>query len=63
MRREIEDDGGVRNEMKAGAPRQGKKPYRSPRLVVYGDLRRLTMAKGGKRSDGLGVAKSRSGTE
>lgn len=63
MQRQVEDHGGVRNEMKAEATRQGKKPYRSPRLMIYGDLRRLTMAKGGKRSDGLGLAKSRSGTE
>ena len=35
-----------------------KKPYHSPRLVVYGDLRRLTMigppaaVKGGAKADG-----------
>ena len=31
-----------------------KKPYRSPKLVVYGDLRRLSKmlgAKGGTRND------------
>ena len=62
MRRQIEDHGGVRDNMKPKTSGQGKKPYRPPRLVVYGDLRRLTMAKGGTRSDGVGVAKSRSGT-
>jgi hypothetical protein len=58
MRREIEDDGGVRNEMKTEATGQAKKSYHSPRLVVYGDLRRLTMAKGGNRSD-FGAPKTR----
>lgn len=28
-----------------------KKQYRSPRLKVYGDLRELTMAKGGTSQD------------
>lgn len=36
-----------------------KKPYRPPRLVVYGDLRRLTMAKGGTSADGGGKAKTK----
>ncbi|MBI4614089.1 MAG: lasso RiPP family leader peptide-containing protein [Planctomycetes bacterium] len=34
---------------------QGKKPYHPPRLVVYGDLRRLTMSKAGTKSDGGGA--------
>lgn len=33
---------------------QKRKPYRPPRLVVYGDLRSLTMAKGGTKGDGTG---------
>jgi len=42
-----------------------KKPYRSPRLVVYGDLRRLTMlvvppaVKGGAKSDGGAAPKTK----
>ena len=28
-----------------------KKQYKSPRLKVYGDLRELTMAKGGTKAD------------
>jgi hypothetical protein len=32
-----------------------KKPYRSPRLVVYGDLRQITMQKGGSMNDGGGA--------
>ena len=31
---------------------QEKRPYRSPRLVVYGDLRRIAMAKQGVTADG-----------
>lgn len=38
--------------MKAKATGDKKKPYRSPRLVEYGDLRRLTMTKAGRKSDG-----------
>ena len=32
-----------------------KKPYRTPRLVAYGHLRDITMAKGGAKGDGGGV--------
>ena len=38
-----------------------KKPYRPPRLVVYGDLRTLTTKKGLK-GDGGGNPKTRTGT-
>lgn len=31
-----------------------RKPYRRPRITVYGDLRRLTMVKGGGNNDGGG---------
>lgn len=37
--------------MKSKAARPRKKPYHPPRLVVYGDLRRLTKAKGGTAGD------------
>ena len=40
-----------------------KKAYRAPRLVTYGDLRKITKGKGGKKSDGGGVPKTKSGTE
>lgn len=33
-----------------------KKPYRTPRLVEYGDLRTITRAKASNRADGAGVA-------
>lgn len=31
-----------------------RKPYRPPRLAVYGDLRHLTLAKGSTNNDGTG---------
>ncbi len=37
--------------MRCKTARTKKKTYRSPRLVVYGDLRRLTMTKGGTKTD------------
>jgi hypothetical protein len=37
--------------MKSKTARAKKKSYRRPRLVMYGDLRRLTMAKGGTKAD------------
>jgi hypothetical protein len=40
-----------------------RKAYRSPHLVTYGSLRRLTKGKGGKKSDGGGAPKSKVGTE
>ena len=49
---------------KKGARRGGaerKQPYRTPRLTVYGDIRALTQ-KGGKRNDGGGKPKTRTGT-
>ena len=33
---------------------QGKKPYRAPKLFVYGDLSRITHGKGGNKGDGNG---------
>lgn len=38
---------------------KNKNSYHSPRLVVYGDLRRLTMAKGGTKGDGPGVPRTK----
>ena len=28
-----------------------KRPYRAPRLITYGDLRELALAKGGSKND------------
>ncbi len=46
--------------MKSKTARRKKKSYRQPRLIVYGDLRRLTMAKGGTKADGAKPAATRS---
>jgi hypothetical protein len=40
-------------------PRKLKKPYRKPRLVVHGDVRKLTGAKAGTKSDGSGKPATR----
>lgn len=37
----------------------GKKRYQPPRLVVYGDLRRLTKVKMGAMNDGAGTPMTR----
>lgn len=36
-----------------------KKPYRAPRLTVYGDLRTITKTKGGTFGDGTGAPKTK----
>lgn len=46
--------------MKTRASSQARKLYRPPRLVVYGDLRRLTLAKPGTNNDGTGKPKTKS---
>ncbi|GEM_PF-2450546 len=46
--------------MKSNAQRRPQKSYRPPRLVVYGDLRRLTMAKGGNKAE-VGLPKTKAG--
>jgi hypothetical protein len=38
---------------------QTKRPYATPRLVPYGDFRRLTSAKNGGQGDGSMVPKTR----
>ena len=41
-------------------PKRGsKKPYSTPALTVHGNLRSLTAAKKGNRSDGAGVPKTK----
>lgn len=47
--------------MKSTQDPSTKKPYRPPRLIVHGDLRRLTMAKGGGANDGIGKPRTKSG--
>jgi hypothetical protein len=36
-----------------------KQPYKAPRLVRHGDLRKLALGSGGKRNDGKGKPVSR----
>jgi hypothetical protein len=48
---DINDSG---HGMKPIMESQGKKLYRSPRFMIYGDLSRLTMTKGGNKSEGTG---------
>jgi hypothetical protein len=36
-----------------------KQPYRPPRLVRHGDLRKLALGSGGKKADGKGKPSSR----
>jgi len=45
---------GVMNLEGPHPEKTGKKPYNPPKLVVYGNLRELTMAKGGAKNDGGG---------
>jgi hypothetical protein len=40
-------------------PKAPKKPYSRPKLVVHGDLRSITMAKGSSRND---LGRPRTGT-
>jgi len=45
---------------KVGAPQPSRKrPYRTPALVVHGDLRTMTQSKGRSNSDGSGKPKTR----
>ena len=44
---------------KDGVPAPAKKPYRTPRLTSYGDLRRLALGRGGQKFDGWFSPKSR----
>ena len=40
--------------------RKGKKPYKTPRLEIYGDLRKITNTVGAHaKPDGLGPLKTR----
>jgi hypothetical protein len=54
MENRNEHDDDRKRSLKSEAENQARKPYRSPRLVVYGDLSRLTAMKGGNKDDGGG---------
>jgi hypothetical protein len=46
----------ARPEAAAGVKRR---PYATPKLVVHGDLRKITLGKGSNLADGTGVPKTR----
>lgn len=52
MRANTHNDSVERHTMNSKATSQGKKAYHSPRLVLYGDLQRLTRGGGGVQRDG-----------
>ena len=49
----------TRKKQTPGAARAAKRPYREPKLTKHGDLKTLTMGKGGNRTDGGGAPKTR----
>jgi len=59
MGRQSERNGELRQPARDEAPEQTKRPYRTPRLITYGNLRELALAKGGVRGDGGGTPPSR----
>jgi hypothetical protein len=40
-------------------PPRRRKPYRKPRLKIHGDIRSLTGAKAGSKTDGAGKPRTR----
>ncbi len=49
--------------MKTKKKNRKKNPYSPPRLVAYGDFRKLTKTgKGGTKGDGVGPPKTRQGS-
>jgi hypothetical protein len=49
----------TRKKQAKDAARPAKRPYREPKLTRHGDLKTLTMSKGGNRTDGGGAPKTR----
>jgi hypothetical protein len=47
------------SDQKAARSRPKKRPYRTPKLMVHGDLKRLTLGKAGSQNDGSGKPKTR----
>lgn len=39
-----------------------RRPYTAPKLVIHGDLRKITLGKGSNLADGTGIPKTRSTT-
>jgi len=55
MTRQDNSDQEMSRTTKSNMESRRKKPYRSPRLVVYGDLSRVTKGGGGTKGDGGGT--------
>jgi hypothetical protein len=49
----------IRDAVKEVTAEHTKRPYRVPRLTVYGNLRQLALAKGGSSNDGKNVPASK----
>jgi hypothetical protein len=52
MQTHTDENGTEKHTMDGKTISEGKKAYRSPRLVIYGDFQRLTMGGGGTARDG-----------
>lgn len=59
MKRGISPNQQEESTTKRNIKSKRKKPYRNPRLVVYGALSHLTAGKGGHGTDGGGIGHSR----
>jgi hypothetical protein len=51
----------MKSKSQVPAPHSKKRTYSPPKLVVHGDLKAMTTAKGGRFSDGVGKPRTRSG--
>ena len=59
MSRQSERDRELHQPARDEATERLKRPYRTPRLTIYGNLRELALQKGGMRGDGGGNPKSK----
>jgi hypothetical protein len=59
MKRQVIPNGEKESTTKRNTRSKEKKPYHSPRLIVYGNLSQLTGAKGGGKADGGGAPRTR----
>ena len=54
MNKQSESDSNAPRPVQKETIERRKRPYRAPRLVTYGNLRELALAKGGPNADGPG---------
>jgi hypothetical protein len=59
MRKQFEPTNDSRQPTKNDSDEQPRRPYRTPQLTTYGNLRELALAKGGAKGDGGGVPPSK----